>query len=219
MTKKEIAIKDQRQYWTDKGKDKTFTTPLMMDVFKEHVTKDARILDFGCGYGRTLAELADGGYTDLSGIDFSETLIERGRAENPTLDLTAYPGGPLPYEDDSFDAALMLGVFTCMIETKTQAETLIELRRVLKPGGVLYINDFLLNRDKRNLDRYKLGQDKYGIYGIFDLPDGGIVRHHDRNHMEALFFDFDTLLFEETIYNTMHGHQSEGFYAMVRMPL
>lgn len=214
---KDTVIEDQRQYWTDKGKDKNFSTPLMMDVFKEHVAKDARILDFGCGYGRTLAELEAEGYAKLSGIDFSETLIERGRTEHPTLDLTAYPGGPLPFEDNTFDAATMIAVFTCMIETKAQAEALIELRRVLKPGGLLYINDFLLNRDKRNLDRYKLGQDKYGIYGIFDLPDGGVVRHHDRNHMEALFFDFDILLFEETVYDTMHGNQSEGFYTMVRM--
>lgn len=190
----------------------------MMDVFREYVRSDARILDFGCGYGRTLTELASEGYTHLTGIDFSQPLIERGKAEQPGLDLTAYSGGPLPYEDDSFDAALMLGVFTCMIETKMQAETLIELRRVLKRGGVLYINDFLLNRDRRNLDRYKLGQEKYGVYGIFDLPDGGVMRHHDRNHMEALFFDFEILVFEETVYETMNGHHSEGFYTIVRMP-
>ena len=69
-----------------------------MELFAEHVAKDAHILDFGCGYGRTLAELADAGFTDLAGIDFSETLIERGKAERSDLDLTAYAGGALPYE-------------------------------------------------------------------------------------------------------------------------
>lgn len=202
-----------------RGKDKTFTTPFMMDVFREHVPLDAHILDFGCGYGRTLAELSDAGYAALTGLDFSQSLVERGRAEHPGLDLIAYPGGQLPFPDNSFDAAVMLGVFTCMAETKTQAEALMEIRRVLRPGGVLYINDFLINRDKRNLDRYKLGQDKHGIYGIFDLPDGGVMRHHDRNHMEALFFDFDILVFEETVFDTMNGHQSDGFYCMVQMPM
>ncbi|MCJ2165511.1 class I SAM-dependent methyltransferase [Pseudodesulfovibrio sp. S3] len=187
-------------------------------MFSQYVPKNARILDFGCGYGRTLAELSAGGYTELTGIDFSPSLIERGRAEHPELDLAVYPGGPLPYEDNVFDAAIMLGVLTCMPETRGQAEALLELKRVLCPGGLLYVNDFLLNRDKRNLDRYQEGQEKHGIYGIFDLPDGGIVRHHDRNHMEALFSGFHTLLFEETVYETMHGHHSQGFYAMVRMP-
>lgn len=190
----------------------------MMDLFSEHVAKESRILDFGCGYGRTLADLASAGYSDLVGIDFSSSLIERGRQEYPELDLAAYPGGVLPYEENSFDAAIMLGVFTCMLETKTQAETLIELKRVIRPGGFLYITDFLLNRDKRNLDRYQQGQEKYGLYGVFDVEDGGVLRHHDRNHMEALFFDFETISFVETVYDTMHGHHSQGFYCLLRLP-
>jgi len=182
------------------------------------VNREARILDFGCGYGRTLAELDAAGFSDLTGIDFSETLVERGQSEHPGLDLLSYPGGPLPFGDDTFDAALMLGVFTCMPETRLQAETLIELKRVLRPGGYLYVNDFLLNRDRRNLDRYGEGKKKHGIYGIFETSDGGVLRHHDRNHMEALFFDFKVLAFEETTFATMHGHQSAGFYAIMQMP-
>ena len=185
---------------------------------RAHVPLDARILDFGCGYGRTLAELRDDGYTDLTGIDFSAPLIERGKQAHPDLNLIAYPGGPLPFDDDGFDAALMLGVFTCITQTADQAAALLELRRVLAPGGLLYVNDFLINRDKRNLDRYKLGQEKHGVYGAFDIKDGGVMRHHDRAHMEALFADFETLLFEERVFETMQGHSSAGFTALVRMP-
>ncbi len=180
--------------------------------------RHSRVLDYGCGYGRTVAELAEAGYADVTGIDFSESLINRGKAEHPALDLRAYAGGPLPFEDGSFDAALLLAVLTCIPETKHQAETLLELKRVLKPGGMLYINDFLLNRDKRNLDRYKLGQDKYGLYGIFDLPDGAVMRHHHRDYMEALLWDFEMVFFRTAIYETMNGHTSRGFYCMVRMP-
>lgn len=211
-------MEDQQRYWNGACADKTFTSDFMLDAFRRHVPPEASVLDFGCGYGRTLAELRDAGYKRLTGIDFAPALIERGRREHPDLDLTAYPGGPLPYPDNAFDAALMLAVLTCMPETRTQAEALIELRRVLRPGGILYINDFLLNRDRRNLDRYGQGKEKYGIYGIFDSGDGGILRHHDHNHMEALFCDFETLVFEEVAYATMHGHESAGFYAILRMP-
>lgn len=189
-----------------------------MELFSQHVPTGAHVLDFGCGYGRTLMELKGAGYSKLTGIDFSETLIERAWALDPALDLLVHKGGPLPFDDSSFDAAVMLGVFTCLIETKEQAEVLLELKRVIKPGGYLYVNDFLLNRDKRNLDRYAEGKDKHGIYGIFDVEDGGVMRHHDRNHMEALFFDFETIVFEELVYDTMHGHHSQGFYALLRLP-
>ena len=209
---------DQQAYWTEKGAAKNFTTPLNLDLFTAHVEKDARILDFGCGYGRSLAELKEAGYDALTGIDFSEPLVQRGLAETPSLNLHAYPGGPLPYADDAFDAALMLAVFTCMPETRVQAETLLELKRVLKPGGLLYVTDFLLNRDRRNLDRYKVGQEEHGVYGIFEVSDGGVLRHHDVNHMQALFFDFETIAFEETVFTTMHGHESRAFYGMFRMP-
>lgn len=198
--------------------DKTFTTPFNIELFSQYVPRDARILDFGCGYGRTMLELAGAGYTNLTGIDFSQPLIERGKQENPELNLIAFDGGTIPFDDNAFDAAIMLGVFTCIIETKGQAEALLELKRALVPGGFLAVNDFLLNRDKRNLDRYQDGHDKYGIYGIFDTKDSGTFRHHDRNHMEALFFDFETIDFEETVFETMHGHQSNGFSALLRMP-
>ncbi|MDD3312252.1 class I SAM-dependent methyltransferase [Pseudodesulfovibrio sp.] len=211
-------MEDQRRYWTEQGATKTFTTPLALDLFARHVPASARILDFGCGYGRTLAELRDAGYENLTGIDFSETLVERGRAENPSLEILSWPGGRLPFEDGSFDAAVMLAVLTCLPETPSQAEVLLELRRVLKPGGLLYVTDFLLNRDRYNLDRYKIGQEKYGIYGIFDVPDGGVLRHHDVNHMQALFSDFETLAFEERVFQTMHGHESNAFFALLRMP-
>ncbi|BDQ34042.1 class I SAM-dependent methyltransferase [Pseudodesulfovibrio portus] len=211
-------MEDQQRYWNENCAAKDFTSTFRLDAFRQHVPEDAAVLDFGCGYGRTLAELRDAGYTKLTGIDFADSLIERGRKENPGLDLNAYPGGPLPCADDTFDAAVMLAVLTCMPETRTQAETLIELKRVLKPGSILYVNDFLLNRDKRNLDRYRDGKERYGVYGTFDSGDGGILRHHDRNHMEALFFDFETLAFEEVTYATMHGHLSAGFYAILRMP-
>lgn len=218
MATREAVIDDQRQYWEGPGSEKDFTTPFNLELFTRFVDRQARILDFGCGYGRTMVQLAEAGYANVTGIDFSSALIERGKQENPALDLAAYPGGPLPYADDSFDAATMLAVFTCMPKTSQQAEALLELQRVLRPGGLLYVNDFLINRDRRNLDRYRRGQERHGIYGIFELDDGAVLRHHDINHMKSLFSGFVTEVFEETVFETMHGHTSQGFCAMLRMP-
>jgi hypothetical protein len=55
-----------------------------------------------------------------------------------------------------------------------------ELRRVLRAGGLLYISDLWLQTDARNVQRYVCDHPKYGRYGVFDLPEGVTVRHHDR---------------------------------------
>jgi ubiquinone/menaquinone biosynthesis C-methylase UbiE len=87
-----------------------------------------------------------------------------------------------------------------------------EIERVLNKGGILYINDYLINHDKRNLERYKKYQDKYGTYGIFELPEGAVFRHHTKEHIQILTEGFEQLLFKEIVYDTMNGHKSNGFY-------
>lgn len=49
---------------------------------------------------------------------------------------------------------------------------------MLKKDGVLYVNDFLLNNDERNLNRYNAFKERYNKYGVFESSDGGVFRHH-----------------------------------------
>lgn len=84
--------------------------------------------------------------------------------------------------------------------------------RVLKKDGILYINDYILNNDQRNIDRYDKYHDKYGTYGIFELSEGAVLRHHSKDYLLELTKEFEELVFEETIYDTMNGHKSNGFY-------
>ncbi|MDD9150850.1 methyltransferase domain-containing protein [Sporolactobacillus sp. CQH2019] len=86
----------------------------------------------------------------------------------------------LPFEDNSIDAVLLLAVLTCVYKDQEQDSILNEIKRVLKPNGIIYINDFLLNDDERILTRYKKYKDKYKTYGVFELPEGAILRHHNR---------------------------------------
>jgi trans-aconitate methyltransferase len=47
-------------------------------VFKEvKLNKDAKIIDFGCGEGRTLTSIKDFGFSNSYGIDYSKGAIER----------------------------------------------------------------------------------------------------------------------------------------------
>ena len=93
----------------------------------------ARILDAGCGSGRTLEELVP--YGEVQGIELdpvaAELAISRGRGEVRIGRLEE-----LPWEDAQFDLITCLDVIE---HTPDDRVTLSELRRVSKPGAFLLV--------------------------------------------------------------------------------
>jgi hypothetical protein len=85
------------------------------------------------------------------------------------------------------------------------------VQRVLSRGGLLYISDLWLQTDERNLDRYARDEQKYGIYGVFDLPEGVTVRHHDPKWIETLTSEFTMVALDETDVVTMNGNPAKAF--------
>lgn len=205
-------IHDQEKYWDKVSDEKEFPTPFQMEKFEKYVSKEMNILDVGCGYGRTLNELHNHGFKNLTGIDYSQGMIERGLRLYPYLNLIKNDGDEIPFSDNEFDAVLLIAVLTSNIKNEEQENLISEISRVLKDGGILYITDFLINQDKRNLKRYQNCKDKYGIYGVFELPEGAVLRHHTEEHILKLTESFKERVFEKTVYNTMNGNKSNGFY-------
>jgi SAM-dependent methyltransferase len=95
------------------------------------------VLDFGCGCGRTLRWLAprlqnariSGTDTDAEAIEWCCTHLRGEFGVNGPLP-------PLDYPDESFDLIYAISVFTHLDE-EFQLRWLRELRRVLKPDGLL----------------------------------------------------------------------------------
>ena len=63
---------NQKDYWNSVAEEKKFTTVPDVELFAKYVSKNSKILDVGCGYGRILNELAESGFIDLTGIDSAE---------------------------------------------------------------------------------------------------------------------------------------------------
>jgi SAM-dependent methyltransferase len=102
-----------------------------------HVHAGQRVLDIGCGEGRFTAALADAGAQTV-GIDVAAEPLRRARMLRPELDLRVVPAeGPWPFEDASFDVAWAGETIEHVIDT---AAWLSEVRRVLRPGGVLLLS-------------------------------------------------------------------------------
>ena len=202
----------QMEYWNSVSEQKEFTTPFQAEEFSKYVQRKHTILDVGCGYGRTLDELYQNGYRNLIGIDFSSGMIERGKQQFPYLDLRVKNDAKIDLPDASVDAVILFAVLTCIRMNEEQEQLLSEIKRVLKPQGILYVNDFLLNTDARNLSRYEKFKEVYGVYGVFELPEGAVCRHHDEAWIEDLLKDFSQLEYKHLTFTTMNGHQSNGFY-------
>ena len=97
-----------------------------------------RVVDVGCGNGRTLRRLAeDYGITGV-GMDLSAGLLDAGRREYPELLAALAQAAALPLAADTIDAVLAECSLSVMGEIDS---SLAETWRVLRPGGRLGISD------------------------------------------------------------------------------
>ena len=95
-----------------------------------------RVLDLGCGAGRFVAALRDAG-TEPVGVELAEAALERARRNVPGADLRLVePDGSLPLDHASVDLVWCSEVLEHVADT---AHALLEVRRVLRPGGRLLV--------------------------------------------------------------------------------
>jgi SAM-dependent methyltransferase len=212
-------IDRQLDYWNRIGPGKSFGHPVNFERLRQWLDPDSRILDVGCGYGRALGLLFDQGYHNLVGCDLAPAMIAEARKRFPAITFTELKTPPqLPFTGASVDAALMFAVLTCVPTNQGQRDIVSEVGRVLRPGGILYVSDIWLQTDERNRARYSRDQPRYGTYGVFDLPEGVTVRHHDPTWIADLLSGFETLAVDHLDIRTMNGNPARGFQWFGRKP-
>ncbi len=122
-------LRHDEHHWWYRGRRRVLHAALD----RARVPANARLLDAGCGSGRTLDELARLGAA--SGIDLSPEAVafaqRRGHADVRT---GAIEG--LPFEAETFDIVTCLDVIE---HTPDDRRSLAELRRVTRPGGALIV--------------------------------------------------------------------------------
>ncbi len=126
----------------DKSRDGRFTLP-----FKQHLARHckprpgAKVLDVACGNGRFLRMLAQKYSFSGYGVDISQNMVQAAKALNPGMQFFQAGCDALPFEDGFFDELTVCAAFH---HFPCPAKFVGEARRVLGPGGRLYLIDVYL---------------------------------------------------------------------------
>lgn len=116
-------------------------------VEKIAASNPKRILDVATGTAGVAIPLAKRTAAGVTGIDISEAMLARGRERvraaglAASVQLEAGRAEELPFPSESFDA---VGFTYLLRYVRDPAATLVELARVLRPGGVLASLDFFV---------------------------------------------------------------------------
>ena len=99
------------------GKDSDFFSNAKGDLLKRllrrlGISTPTRTLDVGCGTGSLHSKLKTAGM-QVSGVDLSNASLLLAKSFNPEIEYTLFDGVRLPFQDESFDAALAVCVSPC----------------------------------------------------------------------------------------------------------
>jgi D-alanine-D-alanine ligase len=110
-----------------------------------NMPKDSAILDLACGQGRHSIELAQKGFTNITGLDRSHYLIRKAKTvtqqEGLKISFKEGDARKLPFPADTFDVVMILGnSFGYFESNEDDIMILKEVFRVLKPDGTFLID-------------------------------------------------------------------------------
>ena len=156
-----------REYDEDLTDDFGYVMPRMTaEIFERFVSKDAKVLDAGAGTGLVGVELSRLGYSDIEAMDMSRGMLDVAGAKNVYGALhQMVMGEPLGLETDSYDATIGVGVLTL---GHAPANSLDELARVTKPGGVVA---FTLRPDVYERNGFREKQEQLASEGKWELVE------------------------------------------------
>lgn len=115
------------------GRYSRLLSPQLADL--AGVRDGQRVLDVGCGPGALTAVLVERvGSSNVSAVDPSEPFVAAIRARHPGVDVRDASAEDLPFEDQTFDAAIAQLVVHFMSDP---VAGLAEMARVTRRGGVV----------------------------------------------------------------------------------
>jgi len=156
--------------------------------FSAYLTQNAKILEIGCGNGKTYLKLRKQGY-DIYGIDIAPTAIARltedAKIMGCEVAVKVADARHMDFEENMFDIVLGIHIIDAFAEKSDVCQIINECHRVLKPGGyfvceVFCVHDMRYGRGKRIDD------------DVF-LRGGIVTRYFDRETLLSVLNPFQVI--------------------------
>jgi ubiquinone/menaquinone biosynthesis C-methylase UbiE len=177
----------------------------------EYIRNGDRVLDVGCGLGVALRTYAKARSIEAHGIDYAENMVEgavkRLAEAEPGLRIEFRQASvtELPYDDASFDVITSHRCLMALLDWELQKQALVELHRVLKPGGTLVLMEGTFDGLER-LNFYRRQ------FGLDEIEAGG------RDRLLTLkFHERELLDFVQPYYELVRTQRFGMYYFLTRI--
>lgn len=159
-------------------------------LIEQYIQPGQTVLDLGCGNGR-VADLINEIKAQYVGLDISEELIKIARELRPQNQFYVGSMHQIPFEDNSFDHILPIASFHHIPGEELRVQTLLEMKRVLKPGGYILMTNW-------NLHQWRFWRQR-----MRNNMDARLGRHdREKNGMLIPWFTQDKQLLAERYYHS-----------------
>ncbi len=202
----------------------------IQSILYDFIQKDSKIIDIGCGFGKTVFDLHKQGYVNICGIDSNKSGIKfanlKSKRLNPKPKVKIANALYLPYQDSIFDGVITQAFWTTIVTAKERLKIIKEINRIMKQNGILYIADFEQNYHlpmykKRYEDGIKKGYEN-GTFEVINKKTEEfeyLAHHHTKEELSKLAREggFSKIEhYESKIFTTRSGNKINGCVMIIR---